>query len=422
MRRPKTTDRRAGSETTEKNFVGMGDMGEQMNISAAPDGNRSDIADARRELEAKAAMIENSIAAILAYDAKDRLVYCNQAGLRLCGAEDIAELQGAEFPQVRIQNSHLALPLSAYLSRVTYSEEVFLEVKPAKLLPCLVSSNQLYDTSGALILSYANILDVTEMHAYKARLESKNQELIAANEKAEFANRTKSEFLANMSHELRTPLNAIIGFSEIIQRETFGPCDERYRGYALDINRSGQHLLDLINDILDLSKIESGTDEIHEEQIEIREVIESVVTMVRGRARKGGVKLELEMPDHPPALRADSRKLKQILVNLLSNAIKFTDPGGKVTFRTWCRRGSGYVFQIADTGIGIALDDIPKALAPFQQVDGELNRKYEGTGLGLPLTKFLVELHGGSLDLQSRLGVGTTVTVRLPEERVVPFE
>jgi signal transduction histidine kinase len=144
--------------------------------------------------------------------------------------------------------------------------------------------------------------------------------------------------------------------------------------------------------------------------------------MVKGRAQKGGVKLELEVPDHPPALRADSRKLKQILVNLLSNGIKFTNPGGKVTFRIWCRRGSGYVFQVADTGIGIALDDIPKALAPFQQVAGELNRKYEGSGLGLPLTKSLVELHGGSLDLQSRLGVGTTVTVRLPEERVVSFE
>ncbi len=419
MRHPETTGRRGGPQTTEKNFVGMG---EQTNISAASDRNRSAVADARGELEAKAAMIENSIAAVLAYDTEDRLIYCNQAGFRLCGAEDIAELQRSEFPRVRTPGSHSTLPLSAYLSRATDSEEVFLEVKLAKLLPCLVSSNQLYDTSGALILSYANILDVTEMNAYKARLESKNRELIAANEKAEFANRTKSEFLANMSHELRTPLNAIIGFSEIIQSEAFGPCEERYRGYALDINRSGQHLLDLINDILDLSKIESGTDEIHEEQIEIREVIESVVTMVRGRARKGGVKLELEMPDHPPALRADSRKLKQILVNLLSNAIKFTDPGGKVTFRTWCQRGSGYVFQVADTGIGIALDDIPKALAPFQQVDGELNRKYEGTGLGLPLTKSLVELHGGSLDLQSRLGVGTTVTVRLPEERVVPFE
>ena len=146
------------------------------------------------------------------------------------------------------------------------------------------------------------------------------------------------------------------------------------------------------------------------------------MTMLKGRAQKGGVKLELEVPDHPPALRADNRKLKQILMNLLSNAIKFTDPGGTVILRIWCRTGSGYVFQVVDTGIGIALDDIPKALAPFQQVDGELSRRYEGTGLGLPLAKSLVELHGGSLDLQSRLGIGTTVTVRLPEERVVSFE
>ena len=419
MRHPETTGRRDGPQTTEKNFVGMG---EQANISAASDRNRSDIADERRELEAKAAMIENSIAAVLAYDSEDRLIYCNQAGFRLCGAEDKAELQRSEFPRVRTPGSSSALPLSVYLSQITCSEEVFLEVKPAKLLPCLVSSNYLYDTSGALILSYANILDFTEMYAYKARLEAKNQELIAANDKAEFANRTKSEFLANMSHELRTPLNAVIGFSDMIRNKVFGPCDERYRGYALDIHQSGQHLLDLVNDILDLSKVESGGEELHEEQFEIREVIESVVTMVKGRAQKGGVKLELEVPDHPPALRADNRKLKQILMNLLSNAIKFTEPGGKVTFRIWCRRGSGYVFQIADTGIGIALDDIPKALAPFQQVDGEHNRKYEGSGLGLPLTKSLVELHGGSFDLQSRLGVGTTVTVRLPEERVVPFE
>ncbi len=416
MRHPETTGRRGGPQTAEKNFVGMG---ERTNISAASDRNRSDIADARRELEAKAAMIENSIAAVLAYDTEDRLIYCNQAGFRLCGVEDIAELQHSEFPRVITPGSRSASPLSAYLSRVTYSEEIFLEVKPMKLLPCLVSSNQLYDTSGALIFSYANILDVTEMNAYKARLESKNRELIAANEKAELANRAKSEFLANMSHELRTPLNAVIGFSEIIHNEAFGPCDERYRDYALDINRSGQHLLDLINDILDISKVESGAGEIHEELIEIRGVIQSVVTMVKGRAQKGGVKLELEVPDHPPALRADNRKLKQILMNLLSNGIKFTDPGGTVTLRVWCRKGSGYVFQVADTGIGIALDDIPKSLAPFQQVDGELNRKYEGTGLGLPLTKSLVELHGGSLDLQSRLGVGTTVTVRLPEERVV---
>ena len=415
MKRPDTTVRTGIPRSAEKSFVGLG---EHANISATSDRNRSDIADARRELEAKAAMIENSIAAVLAYDTEDNLIYCNQAGFRLCGVEDIAELQQSEFPRVMTPGNSLASPLSAYLSRVKYSEEVFLEVKAMKLLPCLVSSNQLYDTSGALILSYANILDVTEMNAYKARLESKNLELLAANKKAEFANRTKSEFLAAMSHELRTPLNAIIGFSEIIKDEILGPVGSvQYRSYAEDINASGQHLLDLINDILDLSKIESGADEIHEEKIEIREVIESVMTMVKGRAQKGGVKLELEAPDHPPALRADHRKLIQILVNLLSNAIKFTDTGGTVVFRIWCRTGSGYVFQVADTGIGIALDDIPKALTPFQQVDGELSRKYEGTGLGLPLTKSLVEQHGGSLDLQSRLGIGTTVTVRFPAER-----
>ncbi len=417
MKHSETTGRTGEPITSEKNSV---DKGEQTNFSAASDRNRSDNADSRRELEAKAAMIENSIAAVLAYDAQNKLIYCNQAGFRLCGIEDVAELQQSEFPRVITPGSRSASPLSAYLSRVTYSEEIFLEVKPMKLLPCLVSGNQLYNTSGALILSYANILDVTEMNAYKARLESKNRELIAANEKAEFANRSKSEFLAAMSHELRTPLNAIIGFSEIIKDETFGPVGSvQYRSYAEDINESGQHLLDLINDILDLSKVESGADEMHEEQIDIREVIESVVTMVKGRAQKGGVKLELEVPDHPPALRADNRKLKQILVNLLSNAIKFTDPGETVILRIWCRTGSGYVFQVADTGIGIALDDIPKALAPFQQIDGELNRKYEGTGLGLPLAKSLVELHGGSLDLQSRLGVGTTVTVRFPAERIV---
>jgi signal transduction histidine kinase len=371
MSQPATTVRRDELQTMEKDAVGLA---EQTIIPAASERNQGDIADSRLALEAKAAMIENSLAAVFAYDTEERLIYGK-----------------------------------AYLPRITYSEEVFLEVKPAKLLPCHVSANHLYDASGATILSYANILDFTEMNAYKARLESKNRELIAANNKAEFA-----------SHELRTPLNAVIGFSEMIHSESFGPCDERYRDYALDINQSGQHLLDLINDILDLSKVESGTNEIHDEKMDIREVIESVMTMVKGRAQKGGVKLQLEVPDHPPALRADSRKMKQILVNLLSNAVKFTDPGGQVTFKIWCRKGSGCVFQIVDTGIGIALDDIPKALAPFQQVHSELNRKYEGTGLGLPLTKSLVELHGGSLDLQSRFGVGTTVTVRLPEERVVP--
>ncbi len=260
-------------------------------------------------------------------------------------------------------------------------------------------------------------------HAYKAQgkdLANRVEELSIAYQQLKCAKLAQSQFLANMSHELRTPLNAIIGFSEIIESETLGPVGSvKYRDYAGDIHESGQHLLELINDILDLSKVESGTDELHEDQIEIPEIIRSALKLVGHRAEQGGVKLELELAERLPALRADERKLKQILVNLLSNAIKFTDAGGEVALWAWCRMDSGYVFQIIDTGIGIAPEDIPKALSRFGQVDGDLNRQHEGTGLGLPLTKALVELHGGTLDLQSQVSVGTTVTVRFPAERIV---
>ena len=246
------------------------------------------------------------------------------------------------------------------------------------------------------------------------------EELSIAKQHLGAANRAKSEFLATMSHELRTPLNAIIGFSEILGTETFGPIGNvKYRDYARDIHESGQHLLDLINDILDISKVESGMEELYEENVDISVVADSVLRLVRQRAQKHGVKLELELSDESPALRVDARKLKQILVNLLSNAIKFTKAGGTVTLKGWGRIESGYVFQVIDTGIGIAPEDIPKALSQFGQVDNALNRQHEGTGLGLPLTKSLVELHGGSMDLQSDVGVGTTVTVRFPADRIV---
>jgi signal transduction histidine kinase len=177
-------------------------------------------------------------------------------------------------------------------------------------------------------------------------------------------------------------------------------------------------LLGLINDILDLSKVESGVAELQEAVVDIHELVGSVTTMVHGRAADHGVELDFDLPNDVPALRADERKLKQILVNLLTNAVKFTPAGGKVTLRVWSSAESGFVFQIIDTGIGIALDDVPKALAPFQQINGALNREYEGTGLGLPLTKALVEMHGGSLDLQSEVTIGTTITVRFPVERI----
>lgn len=237
---------------------------------------------------------------------------------------------------------------------------------------------------------------------------------------AEQASRAKSEFLATMSHELRTPLNAIIGFSEIIRDEAFGPVGSgKYSDYANDINDSGQHLLGLINDILDLAKIESGADELYEEPIDIEEFVHSVMTLVGRRAEEGEIRLTWDLPEHLPALRADNRKLKQILVNLLSNAIKFTPAGGQVTLKAMVNKDGSYEFRVSDTGIGISADDIPKALSKFGQVDGALNRQYEGTGLGLPLTKALVEIHGGNLDLESEVGVGTTATACFPAERVV---
>ncbi len=178
-------------------------------------------------------------------------------------------------------------------------------------------------------------------------------------------------------------------------------------------------MLELVNDILDLSKIEFGVEELQEEEIDILETIRSVYALVKERGRRGCVELELQVPDQLPALCADRRKLKQILVNVLNNAIKFTNGGGNVRLKVWSREDSGYVFQITDTGIGIAQKDIPQALSQFGQIDSDLNRKYEGTGLGLPLTKSLIQMHGGSLDLQSEVGIGTTATIRFPAKRIV---
>lgn len=245
-------------------------------------------------------------------------------------------------------------------------------------------------------------------------------ELLAAKLAADAANRSKSAFLANMSHELRTPLNAIIGFSEAIQTQTLGPIgNARYREYANSIHEAGRHLLSIINDILDLSKIEAGKVVLHEEAVSVPDLIDSCLLIVKERAQEKGLRLEVDRPDVLPPLYADKRMLKQILINLLSNAIKFSLGEGKVSIIARWGPAKGFVFEIADMGIGIAQKDIPAILIPFKQVDSDLNRKFEGTGLGLPLSKSLVEMHGGSLELQSELGVGTTVTVRFPAARVV---
>jgi two-component system, cell cycle sensor histidine kinase PleC len=234
------------------------------------------------------------------------------------------------------------------------------------------------------------------------------------------ANEAKTRFLAMMSHELRTPLNAIIGFAEIIAKQMFGPVQpERYREYADDIDRSGRHLLAVINGILDLSRATEGKLRIGDDTIDLGELLEECRRGVGPRVSEGGITLTIELRDVPLRLRADERMLRQILLNLMSNAVKFTPPGGSVEVSARHAEDTAIIVTIADTGIGIAPEDLETAMTPFAQVDNSLARKYEGTGLGLPLAKTLTELHGGTLSLQSAPGEGTTATVRFPPSRSV---
>ncbi len=256
------------------------------------------------------------------------------------------------------------------------------------------------------------------LRAAKQNAEHSAEMARAAMLEAQAANRAKTEFLANMSHELRTPLNAIIGFSDMMMSGLAGPNNmEKHTEYSQDINESGRHLLELINDILDLAKIEAGALELDEQLVDISRIATSCITLIKERAHERGLELTCDLGDQTPVLRGDERKLKQILINLLSNAVKFTPRGGSVTL-TAVHCEDGFDIRVADTGIGIAKEDIWKALAPFTQVDSDLARTFEGTGLGLPLTKALVELHDGVLAIVSDIGVGTTVVARFPKERV----
>ena len=259
----------------------------------------------------------------------------------------------------------------------------------------------------------------------RARLERQAHELTearieseAARAAADAANRAKSLFLANMSHELRTPLNAILGFSEITREAMMGPLDARYRDYAREIHASGQYLLRLINDVLDTSKIEVDRMALHEETVDIADVVAECQRLLRDRAEERNLGFDVALPSELPALRADRLRIKQIVLNLLSNALKFTPEGGRVSVSAVVPADGGLALVIADTGIGMREEDIPVALEPFRQIENPLTRHYEGTGLGLPLAKALAELHGGRLTIASALGKGTTVTVWLPPRRL----
>jgi len=248
-------------------------------------------------------------------------------------------------------------------------------------------------------------------------------ELRSAREQAESASHSKSMFLANMSHELRTPLNAVIGFAEIIQGEVVGPLGSpAYKEYANDIVASARHLGHVIGSILDLSKIEAGRMKLEETVISLDEAADAATRLLRSRATEGRIRLETRIPASPPRLLADSRALQQMLVNLLANAVKFTPVGGDVILSVELAADGGLVWSVRDTGIGIDAEDQARIFEPFTQVESSLTRRHDGTGLGLPLVRALIELHGGQVRLESQRGRGTQVTLHFPPERTIRSE
>jgi len=278
-----------------------------------------------------------------------------------------------------------------------------------------MEAERLRDSQGRILYEIGVIQDVTEQR-------ERELELMTAKRTAEIANRTKTQFLANMSHELRTPLNAVIGFSQLIRDQAFGPIPDRYVTYADDINSSGKLLLALINDILDMSRIEAGQQKLMEEIVSVDSAINDCVRMVTSKASDGGVRLIVENKGTLPALRADERALKQILLNLLSNAVKFTPQGGAVTIGAEVTKDRGLDVSISDTGIGIAEDVIKDLFLPFRQADASISRRFGGSGLGLAISKKLMELHDGEISIDSHPGRGTRVTLHMPAERVVSNE
>lgn len=276
-----------------------------------------------------------------------------------------------------------------------------------------VSISPVRDSDDIITHFVAMHEDITQRHLAEKKIR-------LAREQADVANLAKTELLANMSHELRTPLNAIIGFSTLIQEEIFGPIDNaQYSDYVNDILQSGNHLLELITDILDVSAIEAGKLDLHEEKISIENTVTAAMRIMHPHAEKGRILVHVKFPDILPEIWADQRRVKQILINLLSNAIKFTMRGGAVNVTAQMNDKGNLMISVADTGVGMTQNELTKAMSQFGQADSGLNRKHEGSGLGLPLAKNLIELHGGKFHIESEKGSGTTVTIFFPPERIV---
>ena len=339
-------------------------------------------------------LVHDNADAMLVLNANGRIKFANPAAARMFGRDPVS-LIGTD-PGIPVEDGDT---LEVVLH---HPDEAVVEIRITRTF------------WGDEAVMLASLRDISQ----RKRAE---RALMRAKQEAELASETKSKFLAHMSHELRTPLNSIIGFTELMQKGIFGTVENaRYVDYLETIQYSGTHLLTLINNLLDLSKIEAGREELHEENVDMPTLLRTAAHAEDATARKHGLTLLCDIDRQPRMLRADPVKLNQVVLNLLSNAIKFTGDGGRIVLQGRGAENGGYEITVTDTGCGMDPDDIPEALGAFAQIRSPYVRKGErGTGLGLPIARSLAELHQGSLEISSRRGVGTKVTVLLPPERVI---
>jgi signal transduction histidine kinase len=355
---------------------------------------------------------------VVLFDAQDRIVLANKVWREL--NKEIAEFSK---PGTLFDDHLRALTEKGLVSEAIGREEAWRRERMDQHLnptgPIEVTREdgrwmrmreQRLSNNGTILL----ISDITET-------KETEEQLVLAHENAEIANRSKSEFLANMSHELRTPLNAVIGFSEALQTGIYGPVSEQQKERIGDIHGSAIYLLDLINDILDLSKVEAGKIDLNFVEVDVERTIESSLRLIAGRAKEAEIRLSTALPPDLPNLCADERILKQMLTNLLSNAVKFTPPGGDVVVSVSRPDDGGMWIEVRDTGIGIAKSDIPAAIECFGQVANVLTRNRKGTGLGLPLVNKFMELHRGAFEIESELAVGTVARLLFPAKVEQPI-
>ena len=379
---------------------------------------RDEAEQAKRTADQLRRVVENSLQGIIVRTDRD-VLFMNDAFAHLVGYESarhlMSEMSGLG-PNGGIHPDDIAMISERVRARIAGEETIshyeFRMMHRAGGYRWVGALATLIEWDGQPA-SLSWLTDITDRRAME-------EELVQSKEAAEYASRTKTEFLAHMSHELRTPLNAIIGFAEVIKGEMFGKAgQQRYVDYASDIHRSGEHLLDLINDILDLSKLEAGKLELREAEVSLGDIVVHCCTLIRSKAQQGHVKVITEVPSTLPKLQADERALKQILLNFLSNAIKFTPAHGVVRLKAQVDASGSLRVSVSDTGIGMKQEDIEIALMPFGQIDSKIARETKGTGLGLPICKSLLELHGAALRIESELEKGTTVSAVFPPARLI---